>query len=465
MQNSYRFLALLLLAATWGTAARAQDPAFSQYYNTPFLTNPAMLSFRPDMVVGANFRSQWAGLGQAYTTTMVSGFYPILSKNKLRQFGAAGGFVMSDRQPVGSINTTSFGLAGAYKLPLNYANFVHFGIQLGYFQRSLSLDGATTGSQAQNNYYNPSLPLNEGTLDQSRGAGTIALGASWVNEDVDGDIRAQAGISAFHMNAPNISFTPGFSDNIYRNIIATATVRAVKAPGFSLYPGARYIWQGNAHKLNVGGLARFGISPGGRGPNAGKKDAMFGAGTIGFGLFYQAVDASAAIATVELVQPRYAVSVNYDLGVGQLKDGSTRGNATEFFVCYRKTLGKRRKVDLRYFKTNKNGEPAEGANPGGTAPDPAPAPTPPEPQAAPTTEPAPAQAAPAPADKPAASAAAPAPAPQPKVSPAPTTAKAQAAKVTTAKGKKNTKAAKAKAKAKRKAVKRSGRRRDIRMGR
>ncbi len=45
--------------------ATAQDLHFSQYFNSPFLVNPANTGFIPDgeYRLGINYRNQWASLG------------------------------------------------------------------------------------------------------------------------------------------------------------------------------------------------------------------------------------------------------------------------------------------------------------------------------------------------------------------------------------------------------------------
>jgi len=386
MKTRLKHLLCLLFTLSIATSAIGQDAAFSQFYNTPFQTNPGMLSFRPEMMIGANFRSQWSGIGVPFTSFLVDGYYPILTKNKQTQMGAAGGFLLVDRQPAGKINTTSFGIAGSYKLPVNYANYFHCGLQLGYLRRTISSDGLTTGSQIRNGYYDPSLPNQEDLLGQSRGAPTIGLGTSWVNEDVDGDIRGQLGVAAYHLNAPNVSFFDSKIDNLKRNFVFTGSVRALKADQISIYPSARYIWQGPARKLNVGALARFPLASGNnRGPRAG---AVQTPANFGFGLFYQTNDASAVIGTIEYAQSNYAISVNYNLGTSALKDDNKRGNAAEFFIAYRKTLGRKRKIDLRYFKTEKNSDGRSGVS-DPLSVEPSPTPTTPVPTPAPTTTPAP----------------------------------------------------------------------------
>jgi type IX secretion system PorP/SprF family membrane protein len=345
------------------------------------------------MQIGANARTQWYGPGVPYNSFQVAGFYPILSKDKLTQFGAGGAYINVDKQPsgYGQINTTSFGIAGSYKLPVNFKNFFHCGIQLGYMSRNLSAGDIQTGSQVHNGYYDPNAPTNEPTLGTSRGAATIGLGTTWVVEDADREVEAQAGIAAYNLNAPNVSFYDSASDNLKRRYVLHGSIRAIKTREFSLYPSFRYIMQGPAHILNAGGLARF---PVGTGSSIGPLNRTIQVPNLfGIGLFYQPNAASALIGVVEYSTANYAVSINYDLGTGSLKDGSKQGSAAEIFIAFRKILGKKRKVDLRFFDTDKN-----AVTPGGgesapsqpAPPSPAPAPKP----VAPTPAPAPAPTSP-----------------------------------------------------------------------
>ena len=60
----------------------AQDLAFSQYYHTPFLTNPAAIPHDHFTRIFFNFRNQNLESGDNLTTPMLSLIYPFgLKKN------------------------------------------------------------------------------------------------------------------------------------------------------------------------------------------------------------------------------------------------------------------------------------------------------------------------------------------------------------------------------------------------
>lgn len=391
------FTSLLLILVS--VRSHAQDANFSQYWNTPFLTNPGMLSVKPDMVVSLNYRSQWAGIGTPFTSFMLGGYYPILSKDKYRTFGSAGAFILSDRKPSSSMKTTGFGINGSYKLPLNFANFMHFGIQFSYMQNKLGLDGATTGSQWNGNTYDPNLTINEDP-GQSKGVPAVALGAQWVNEDVYGDIRYMAGISAFNLNRPNTAFYRGLgvNDNLSIRYVLTGGIRAVKVQNITLFPSFRAQLQGTGRLFQLGTVFRYGILDG---PNQG--DGFLKSGSIGIGAWYQV--SQAIIGMVEFNQPNYSISFNYDFGASGYKTDVKNSNAAEFFVMYKKTLGRRKKVDIRYYRTREQdivpitpGD--EKTTPVTTPPaqtQPAPTPVAPPANVSPTPSAAPSNAAPAPA--------------------------------------------------------------------
>ena len=342
-------LILLVLSTLWVAIANAQDPSFSQYYNTPFLTNPAMLSAKPEMAIGVNYRNQWQSIGVPFNTFDLQGYYPILSKDKYRQFGAAGLMVLTDVQPGGFIKSTGVAVAGAYKLPLNYANFLHFGIQFQYYQHTLSNGNLTTGSQWNGANFDPSLSNGE-SLGLSRGVPSVGLGALYINEDGEGDQRGTFGFSIFNINKPNVSFNSGGVDNLYRRLVVTGSIRAVKVNNLTVIPTFRYQLQGKAYHIQGGSLFRYGINQG-----RFAKDGIFGAGSVGLGLFYQYENA--LIVALEFNQPRYAVSISYDFGVSKIKDGSSNSNASEIWITYRKALGHRKKADKRFFKTNEGDLP------------------------------------------------------------------------------------------------------------
>ena len=62
--KNIRSLIVLLAAHSSWLAASSQDLQFSQFMNSPLLTNPANTGFTPDgdYRLGVNYRNQWANI-------------------------------------------------------------------------------------------------------------------------------------------------------------------------------------------------------------------------------------------------------------------------------------------------------------------------------------------------------------------------------------------------------------------
>lgn len=135
---------LFVLPLCFGTSMslKAQDPIFSQYYNTPLQINPALTgnTFTPKLAV--NYRNQWPNFPFAYTTYTASYdqfFEPFNS--------GLGGFILTDNAGNGSIVTNKIGLSYSYSLEFRGNRFVKIGIEPSFLQTRLNWDKLVFGSQ------------------------------------------------------------------------------------------------------------------------------------------------------------------------------------------------------------------------------------------------------------------------------------------------------------------------------
>ena len=64
MKQSFKFILLLLMMIAAAVYTKAQDLHFSQFMNSPLVTNPANTGFIPDgdYRIGINFRNQWSSV-------------------------------------------------------------------------------------------------------------------------------------------------------------------------------------------------------------------------------------------------------------------------------------------------------------------------------------------------------------------------------------------------------------------
>ena len=141
-------------------AAGAQDIHYTQFYNTPLTTNPALTGVVPGLYrVGVIYRNQWfSGVNNGffnspYQTPSLSFDMPINLKNK--DAVGVGAFVLYDAAGAGSIGTFSIQASGSYIKRLGPNHQLSAGIQIGYTQTSLK--NAQFASQYQGNEYNAAI--------------------------------------------------------------------------------------------------------------------------------------------------------------------------------------------------------------------------------------------------------------------------------------------------------------------
>ncbi|MEL7004103.1 MAG: type IX secretion system membrane protein PorP/SprF, partial [Bacteroidota bacterium] len=84
-----KFPALSILALSLiSFAAQAQEPNFSMYHYSPFFTNPGEIGVVQDVRLMLNYRNQSIEAGDNFTSSSLSGFYPINTGNHRLVLGA-----------------------------------------------------------------------------------------------------------------------------------------------------------------------------------------------------------------------------------------------------------------------------------------------------------------------------------------------------------------------------------------
>src|SRR5688500_3064405 len=91
----------------------AQDPQFSQFYQSPLYLNPGFTGITPQHRLVFNHRVQWPNLPQAYATYAVSYDFFI---DELRS--GIGFLVTTDKMGSASWRTTTAGVLYSYKVRL-----------------------------------------------------------------------------------------------------------------------------------------------------------------------------------------------------------------------------------------------------------------------------------------------------------------------------------------------------------
>jgi type IX secretion system PorP/SprF family membrane protein len=345
-----RFATFILFASCLlaSPALWAQDLGFSQYYYTPFLTNPAMLGSDNYMHLRLNYRHQPLPNGENMQTPMFSASYPLLKRTGER-WGGAGISLVNDRATQFMSTTGGIG-AFAYNFKVGKSNLA-FGTSLAYFQRKIDASGAATIEQYINGNYNPTASNGESINSDRVGYFNIGLGAYWYMTDSKGEQKAYFGLTGANLNSPQIQLDFSSKD-------ARVPLQLTAIAGYSILPEtSRWVVMPNVRFMNfaknsfanIGSWFRYKI-------NTEKLT------TIGTGVWYNTNQA--LVASVEWQHPRYIFALSYDFSASQNAQVWQRTGSTEVTAGFRYLISRKCKdTDNDNVCDNEDDCPTEAGKP------------------------------------------------------------------------------------------------------
>ena len=141
----------------------AQDPVFSQFYTSSLYLNPALSGLEKDLVLGINYRSQWAAVNLPFRTFQVSALHPIIQQGiRSKHLGGFGATLFSDEAgPNREVISQGFAIASSYNFQLNRTgtHLLAAGLQFGVIQRQINMDALQWSSQYSAAMgFDPSMP-------------------------------------------------------------------------------------------------------------------------------------------------------------------------------------------------------------------------------------------------------------------------------------------------------------------
>lgn len=249
---------LLLAAAVTGsiTGAQAQDFHLSQYDMAPLYYNPAQTGMyltgnEPFRVFGS-YRSQWQKLqGKPYSSVSVGADMPF------DRFGA-GLLIMDHIAGTSNFGTFQFLASGAYKITSDASrnHFLTAGLQLGFFQKRFNAANLLFESQYTNDGLDGSLPSGEVFDRQSITRFDANIGIFYKYIDKNKRFDPSAGLSIYHLNMPNESFTGTKSQLPMRfNGLFACDIHATT--DFMVTPNVLLMYQRKAFEMNLGVMTEY----------------------------------------------------------------------------------------------------------------------------------------------------------------------------------------------------------------
>lgn len=199
--------------------AKAQDPHFSQYFSSPLTFNPALTGyFDGTQRFAVNFRSQWGGGGDAYTTGTVS-FDTKIMQDRIgsNDRWGLGLYALYDQSSGGIYKNAYISLSTAFNKGLDaYGDqSIGIGIQATYARNSVDFSRITFSNQFTGSGFDLSVPSGETVNNQSVSYVDLNAGLLYNYKDESGTL-VTFGASMFHILRPKLSFFSGNNNSVSR---------------------------------------------------------------------------------------------------------------------------------------------------------------------------------------------------------------------------------------------------------
>ncbi|MER3499584.1 MAG: hypothetical protein C4308_13625 [Chitinophagaceae bacterium] len=186
----------------------AQDLHFSQFMNSPLLTNPANTGFIPqaDYRLGVNYRNQWSSImSMPYKTMSAFGDVQVFRDRIETGWMGLGGVILHDVAGSGNLTSTKIYASVAYHQMIGVASLVSSGFNIGWANKRINTTNLTFPNQFDGKFFDAHLP-GAAVLDKTSASYfDMQAGLNYAYFPTE-DIYLNVGFSAMHVNRPQESF-------------------------------------------------------------------------------------------------------------------------------------------------------------------------------------------------------------------------------------------------------------------
>jgi type IX secretion system PorP/SprF family membrane protein len=307
----------------------AQDIHFSQYYNSPLTTNPALTGVSAgDIRFGGVFRSQWDAANSPYKTMSASADKKFYTMAHSKWWLSAGINVFYDKAGDANLENTNVLASGSFTRQLDRQNFMTIGAAAGFGQRRFDFGNLTFDDQWDGEVFNPDLSINENFNDPNliypdfaigfnyRGQGSKFMGKERTKIDL--------GAAAYHLSQPDQSFE-GMAESklpVRINVYVLPTIQLKK--NGDIVGHAAYQLQGKYREAVAGVGYRHFLSL--------KRSKEM---AVQFGVNYRFNSISDAFApAAELHYRSLMVGLSWDVNISDFSAATNRNGGPEISIRY-----------------------------------------------------------------------------------------------------------------------------------
>lgn len=314
--------------------ASAQDVHFSQVQEAPLWLNPANTGFFNGYFRAvANYRSQWASMGNPYQTMSLAVDGTALKSYKRKSYMGVGLFVFNDRAGVAKIGTTQVQLNISAIIKSGKNSKLSSGVNVGYNQNSANYAALTFGNQYTGKEIDQTVASGEVVSYKSFASADVGAGINYEYSNASVDMTRddifsiKFGAAVHHINRPTQAFSTGSSYKLPMRFVGQVQVRIdVKETKISVLPSLIYIRQATAQEINVGAHIRY------RFKNDTKITGYITETGLNIGLYYRVNDA--IVPQVNLDMGRYAIGLSYDINVSKYTQASKAQGGFEIYLKF-----------------------------------------------------------------------------------------------------------------------------------
>jgi type IX secretion system PorP/SprF family membrane protein len=235
--------------------ANGQDLEFSQFYNAPLYSNPALSGFDNGPRFALNYRNEWPSLPNAFVSYAASYDQFFSSINS-----AVGVIAVSDQQADDIISNNM--LAGIFNYRIGITDNLHLNVA---FQGGIQQSSLATSRLVFGDMIDPTTGvINSGTAEQLPSSNSelifdVSAGGLLFSK------HAFIGLSAKHLTQPNISFYDNLTQQLPIRLAVNGGYEFDFTPPYTgdanayLTPNFLYVSQASFSQLNVGVQGGYGV--------------------------------------------------------------------------------------------------------------------------------------------------------------------------------------------------------------
>lgn len=248
-------LLLLLVGVVFARPALAQDPHFSQYFSSPLTFNPAFTGyFDGRQRLAMNYRNQWSGVGDAFTTGTVS-FDTKMLQNRIgsNDRWGLGVHALYDKTAGGIYQSNYLSLSTGFHKGLDAEGdqSIGIGIQATLARNSIDFSKVFFNNQFNGENFDLSIPSGETINNRSVSYADLNAGVLYNYKDESGN-RFAFGAAIYHLLQPKLNYFSTTTNTLASRYTIHASATIPVNDNHQLFFSAHMMQQGSASAYVAG---------------------------------------------------------------------------------------------------------------------------------------------------------------------------------------------------------------------